>query len=1748
MEELDKTIVAPKLLTDIREEVDIKENDGSIVIDTDVSSAYSYVLYVNKTHLVKRIVIRNTLDKDVYDLMIRLSSDNDIFEPYEVDVPTLSAKAIIAPIIRPELIFHAPIMLALNETTEFVLRVSVIYRGEEIAAHCDRVDLLACTEFPGFDVGDQRILASFVLPNNPAVECIRQEAAKYFNKFNGNPAFDGYQSKDPKRVVNMAAALYYAIQSMGIVYSNPPSSFNGRQKIRYPDIIVKDRFGTCMDMTLLYAACLENCGLHPILIYLEKHILAGVWLIDDQNISKEVSRDNSLIEKKTADGINEMLVVECTLMCSGQNADFKRAVEEALKKLKDVEYYVDVNLARIDKIPATPIPTNNDFDLGSIAEMAEDRSESVVAPSIDVSSVDVEAEVVQNKEMTKIDQWERKLLDMSLRNHLLNTRATSGVVPLLVKDLAELEKEFYAGKEYVLLGQPKDWTNHGLLVPTFESFGELYEYADVIYDAFMHQNIHSAFLEGALNTILKKQFKSCKLSIEETGVNTLYLALGLLRWNDYTKSSKQTYYAPIILVPIEFIKKPANRGYAIKRRDDETIINRTLLEFLKQQFALDITGLNPPPQGDNGVDVPKVLAIVRKAIMDRPEWLVLDAAFIANYSFAQFMMWNDVHSHSDELSKNKIVSSLVSGKLEWDPKVPEDIDNDEALLPVPVDASQLHAIKMAANGISFVLHGPPGTGKSQTITAMIANALSKGQKVLFVAEKKAALEVVYKRLKAIGIEEFCLELHSTKSTRRDVLEQLRKAVEIKVWELETDYGEKLESLKNMRIGLDEYVNELHRERECGMTVRELIDAYESIPEYDKRIRLDKERVIKISKKDLYQHQILLENLFSAGSVISSFKDHPLSAIKLTEYSQKLRVDSEDFQDDYNDALDSLERAAEILSDSLGVEYPVSYTNWCDLILLSGSIIGKRVDGMQLSGSSANDIVDKITAMKRANEEFVGFDSYFQSRYEYSVLDADLDKLESSYANAQKKIIGKQKAIDAAVAELQKYVKYTADYSKIGDIKTDVDKYRRLEAAQDEAIHAVGFIFDGRGNKLKEDAQSLYDAFTTISNMEAEFCSRLQIKLPDDVDNWLETRRGFVNSICDHSSELRDWIVYQSARSKCCDEGLASLCELYEEGFDKELIMPLYKKSVYKVLIRKYLASIPVLDGFSGNTFGANIEQYKRAETEYIALAKEELRYKLTHNLPVVRDGYDISKELTILRKAISSGGRNMSLRNLFDKIPNILTRLCPCLLMSPMSVAQFLDPSFEKFDLVIFDEASQMPTAQAVGSLARGINAVIVGDPKQLPPTGFFNGDLTDDENIHLEDMDSILDDCLALGMPDTHLMWHYRSKHESLIAFSNAKFYGSSMFTFPSVNDRERRVKLCTVNGRYLREKGPGKNTNPVEAQAIFKEVMRRYNSELLHDQTMGIVTFNIKQRDLIDDMIEEECKKDPDFDKWVHRGDEDYLFVKNLENVQGDERDVILFSITFGPDQNGRIYYNFGPLNQDGGWKRLNVAISRSKNEMIVFSSMTPDMMDVNRSNNDGIKYLHSFLNYAYTGVLDDAVEKENFQSKGITLQICKALENAGYKVSKNVGSSDAKIDVAVVNPYDEGEYLLGIMLDGDSYKNAGATRDREVAQRSVLGGLGWNTYRMWTMDWWDDKNREIGKLLKLLEELKVEAKKRAEDPSAKDPGPESEEIVVEAVPKEKKPRKKKMYGDGATSFEEYDRFTVKTEGISEKSEGTK
>src|SRR6185437_13604361 len=571
-------------------------------------------------------------------------------------------------------------------------------------------------------------------------------------------------------------------------------------------------------------------------------------------------------------------------------------------------------------------------------------------------------------EVSKKQVWERKLLDLTLRNNLLNLRITKNTLQLIFTQLPRLEDELSMGHEFQVLPKPTDWDNPLRNAGVYQSINVTDPIADLINHEFTQKRLRSYLPENELNASLTQLYRASRLSLEENGANTLYISLGMLKWYE-TRESERPRYAPILLMPVEIIRKSAQKGYVIRTREEETMMNITLLEMLRQDFGINIGGLENLPKDDSGVDVKTVFNIVRQAIMTQTGWDVEEQCFLSTFSFSKFILWNDIHNNAKDLLKNKVVRSLVSGKLEWQPannhsfnNLDKDIHPASLSLTISSDASQLEAIITSANNESFVLHGPPGTGKSQTITNIIANALYQGKKVLFVSAKKAALDVVNNRLHSIGISPFCLELHSNKSKKSAVLDQLRKTIEAIKNIPPYNYNSEAERLYHLRTELNEYVTTLHHRQSFGFSLFELFDKYSELKPGTKKVFFSSTDINSLSLEKLVVWNDIVEEMKAIGNICTDIPNHPLKEIQTLQYTQQIKSDARQYLSEYANQLSEYQIICTKVTSALKMDVDIKTKQQAHVLkniislLLSLPDIPSQLFGMEHAEQNLSQII------------------------------------------------------------------------------------------------------------------------------------------------------------------------------------------------------------------------------------------------------------------------------------------------------------------------------------------------------------------------------------------------------------------------------------------------------------------------------------------------------------------------------------------------------------------------------------------------------------------------------------------------------------------------------------------------------------------------------------------------------------------------------------------------------------------------
>ena len=1381
---------------------------------------------------------------------------------------------------------------------------------------------------------------------------------------------------------------------------------------------------------------------------------------------------------------------------------------------------------------------------------------------------------------SRLERWKQKLLDLTLRNKLLNFRETKKTIPLLCPDLPAFEDALADGKEFVVLPNPEVMEGDDPRDPELHLRRTGEDRREEFLRAHLQQRlIHSRLTDKELRGRLLQLFRGSRLSLEEGGVNTLYLVLGFLSWYESEDSDRERL-APLLLLPLELKRKSVHEGFRLQLTDEEPRLNTTLLNKLSTDHGLAVAGLEELPEDESGLDVPLIMRRIREAIRDVPRWDLKEQAWIGLFSFTKELMWRDLEQRAESLMQSEVVRLIVTrepNSLEPGGEVPDPDSLDQqrsplqTFCPMDADSSQLAAVFAADDGTSLVLQGPPGTGKSQTITNLISQCIAQGKTVLFVAEKMAALEVVHRRLCTVGLEPFCLELHSNKARKKQVIEQLGKALNAAASRSQDDWQREAGRLQGLRQELNRYVGALHRPRSFGRSVFQatsrLIGLHKvsQVPvDFGHPESVDRERLEELREAvaglqaSLEEVPVPTEHRWRAVSeedpspiVLSKL---PMQVDQLGQLARRVEAAANGLSAQLGlppggwswERLEALEQMGALLAASPHPPEPLLLEeDWYSIRTMALRLVelGRRRDDLwnRLAGRYGVGLLhlDLLDLWLKYNRWSVASPpvAWLMTRSVRKALGqvavAGLPPFREIGENLRLALAVREDGLDIGEAceEADSVALFwhggRADWDRQELVVQWIDRLRAAAWTLCSQNNETWFLAwtkiamrAGVGVEAAEPERNLSLRFDEYRALLAELRGAreslvAELKLDESVAWGDQSDQGLLRRIEELVSAWRDdlrglnaWCAFLRARQRAETVGLTPLVAAVEDGtVHPGRVGQAFERSFYEWWLHATVGGDEELRGFHSAEHNRKITRFRKLDKQVIKLTSDLIRARAASRVPTLQGRTVASSEMGILRRELKKKRRHLPPRKLFGKIPNLLPRLKPCFLMSPLSVSQFLDVSMPRFDLVVFDEASQVPVWDAIGALARGKKAVVVGDSKQLPPTSFFQK--VDDEDAPTEDdlvdLESILDECAATQMPTLSLRWHYRSRHEGLIAFSNQNYYENRLNTFPCA---AHEVEGLGVSWRHVPDgvyDRAGKRSNAAEARAVVAEIVKRLKDPKQRHRSIGVVTFSMAQQNLIDDLLEEERNKDQEVDRWLNEGDEP-VFVKNLENVQGDERAVMLFSICYGPDQNGRVYMNFGPLNKDGGQRRLNVAITRAREEVIVFSTLQPDQMNIKHSSPPGVKDLKLFLEYADKG--PPALEREALpgQPGGFDSPfeeaVHEALEKRGWQVDSQVGCSGYRIDLGVHDPDRQGSYLLGVECDGATYHSAATARDRDRLREQVLRGLGWEIHRIWSTDWWIDPHGQVDKVIAALEKVREEKDREPEALAEAEPSPDAPE----------------------------------------------
>jgi len=1310
---------------------------------------------------------------------------------------------------------------------------------------------------------------------------------------------------------------------------------------------------------------------------------------------------------------------------------------------------------------------------------------------------------------SKIDEWKSQLLDLTRRNKLVSFKPTkTKSLPFEETDPTAIAAELNDDEgDLHLRKQPEKDTE------------------DEQLELASNELLPTRSPDEAANSLSQIERRN-KQYLRERGVDSLYLSLGMLRWFSVDHSDDANR-SPLFLAPVELEEKTIQDGekhdYVLKPKAEDLRLNPALRKKLAAERDINL----PADTALSLKEIDAAFETVYETLRGFDRWTVQPDVVLGIFDFTKFSLYTDLERNRSTIKNNPIIQALNGDmepiqEAEVDITTPAASELDDVVDPIDTyqvldaDSSQQEAIEAAKRGKSFVLQGPPGTGKSQTIANIIAEKLAAGERVLFVSEKQAALDVVKNRLDDVGLGRFCLEVHGEKATNTDVLGSLETELKAPQIKPADDRAKRLRKLRERRETINQYGRHLFfSPTGWDLTAYQafgIVSEHADAP----RIGINITEPLSVGQDPLENAVDELETLARFDDVLDTYETSPWRHTTLRQWGVDTGDSMRDTLDQQLEAIETLQTVADDVESDLGVR-PTSLADLREVRQLLQHVSNRPDIAWQeafFDGSLGQEggRFDELAELEQERESLIDDLSGHYQRSFFSANGAELNNelaaygllktLKPSYRSLKRKITnhtyddydpGHDQLLEDTrkLVEIQRIEDRREDFRGViqrlgplyqgGDTDWDtltqaqdwVAEFDEYDSTYTEPITTA--LLEGTLPSVDQLIDQVEDALTTYDDAAAFFRDAMAVEQMRV--NGTSFQQASFPELAETLGELREEVPALQRRVQFesqLDTVRETICEDYVERFlhsdyESKQLVPAFEKRFYT----KWLNSVyeqTELGSFNADEMERYVEKFRQLDQEQQELAKVEVQHEVTKHRPSLDLEHASSSEQVLVRRETEKQRRHKPLRELFDEAGSFITQLTPCFMMSPLSVAQYLKADSIQFDAVVFDEASQIMPQDAVSSLIRADQAIIAGDTKQLPPTSFFQSDVETTEDVR-EDLDSILEETASV-LPEKNLRWHYRSRTEELIQFSNHHYYNNSLRTFPENNpDVETGVEFEYVeDGVYDRG---GSRQNEIEAQRVIDLI--EDHADERSDKSLGVVAFSSAQEQAIRDALAERREENPVLDAFVSQDDVlDEFFIKNLEMVQGDERDRMIFSVGYGPAQDGTISTNFGPINKSGGERRLNVAVTRAKEQVTVVCSMLPGDIDLSGSNSTGAKHFKNYLEYARKGEQalarnDHVTDTLDFDSQ-FEEAVYEALEAEGYDVVSQVQSSGYSIDLAIKHPEQPGKFILGIECDGAAYHSSKTARDRDRTRQMVLEDLGWTIHRIWSPDWASNQEAQI------------------------------------------------------------------------------
>ncbi|MBK7876301.1 MAG: DUF4011 domain-containing protein [Planctomycetes bacterium] len=1137
---------------------------------------------------------------------------------------------------------------------------------------------------------------------------------------------------------------------------------------------------------------------------------------------------------------------------------------------------------------------------------------------------------------------------------------------------------------------------------------------------------------------------------EERGLETLFVAVGMASWT--SSDGGRDPEAPVFLIPIVIEHAGRDRSRVSIRRAGDPQVNLVLLHVLNRELGCNVAAVDLLPEQSDEEVVNLVAAFSRLlgAAQRVTGFRVSERAVLGNFAFQKLAMVRDLQEHAELLVAHDVISALAGddgARAEIRPSstAPDvrDFDAsapDEEFLVLDADSSQMQAVVCAQRGEHLVVQGPPGTGKSQTIANLIATCAAQGKSVLFVAEKRAALEAVQKRLCEVGLEHLALDVHGADVSRKKVMERLRVHLDVVRDSTPVSTEPTHSTYVDRRRRLVEHLRRLHSPRPPSQrSVFELQASLVALRDGPQpKARLRGPQIDKLDPATLTAIRDLVRDAGAFEALIHRTDRSPWSSAVL----------------DSGQAVQECVDAARALA-------------WTELPELERSIdrlcaeTGRRRPSTIVELEGAIDLQTEIARLLK--------------RHQPVLFDMDLAALACDLAPAGRGAFWRAAAriLRARYRSALRDMRGAARTGELAAFDALTDARKASEALERWRAHGPGGTPIPARTEIDEVRLHLESVRAHLTRLDACFPHG-----PLSSASFAELRER-CRALAEHADSAIQIPSFRRIERRLSEHGLGPLLgEIRAAPLPASGWGGFVECCVVASLLDHVRTEDSDVAGFAGAIHGEFVAEFQRLDRECIHLAARRVRR--AHAVLAVEAMNRHPEQDKIVRQEVNRTRPRMSMRTLLASAPQVLTKLCPCWMGSPLSVSHLFGAQSRWFDLVVFDEASQVLPEDAIPAILRGSQVVVAGDRHQLPPTTFFadGGNDDDEESVYApndaEGFESLLDLMSASSVRSSMLLWHYRSKAEALIAFSNAHIY-RHLITFPDTGGEQciRHVLVADAEPQ-----GVDPDSGSAEVRRVVALVLE--HATIRPGETLGVIALGIGHANRVEAAIKRARRDRPELDGFFNRERAERFFVKNLERVQGDERDAIVLSIGLVKDRANVLLNRLGPLNQQGGERRLNVAITRARRRMTLVTSFSHHDMDPSRFHAPGADLLRRYIEYASSGgtIISDrgvtAVAPNPFEA-----DIEQALKLRGINVLPQWGASAYRLDLVACHPTQPSRFVLAIECDGASYHSGYTARERDRLRQQHLEALGWRFCRIWSTDWFNHRDSEINRVVRAYQE---------------------------------------------------------------------